>query len=118
MRTTAGCASVIDKTATIVQEYVKKLRYSCFGSEFVAAMAKNDKLEKVDRVVGDQWNAVRIKLGLHDENHCFVRAAMVSTDKLLVAEETHFCDCRRDLKKHAQAESVLSTRSCSLTKSA
>ncbi len=118
MQITAGARLVLDKTRKIAQEYTSKLSGPCFGNKFLAVMATSDKFEWVDRVAGNDWKAIRIKLRLHDENNSFVRAAMASRDKLLVAEEADFNDRRRDLKKHAEVTVCLAREAVELTKSA
>ena len=118
MQVTVDARLVLDKTRKIAKEYESKLPCQCFGMAFLATMAKYNKFELVNRVGGDQWKTVRIKLRLHDEDHCFVRAAMAFRDKLLVAEEAHFSDRRRDLRKHAEVTVCLAHEAVERTKSA
>lgn len=94
MRDTPEMQLVLDRTKKIQQEYENKVPDpNSFGKVFVIHMLTTQgKTNIVDRAKGSEWHRVRVSLseaGMHSEDLDFVRAAMMSDDKVFVAEEAH-----------------------------
>ena len=118
MMDTVNARLVLDDTQKISAEYGRKMKAECLGRAFVAKMMKDDKIERVARAGGDSWKRARLQLKLHTEDQDFVRAAMASRDKLLVAEEADFHRRRAALKAHAEVLLHSAEEAVELTKAA
>jgi hypothetical protein len=82
---------VVDEGGHIESEYNERMRFGSIGQELVRHLALNGRLSRYPW--RPDWRALRIALGSFDKgDHKFVRTAIASKSKRLVAEEAHWSD--------------------------
>jgi hypothetical protein len=85
---------VMDERGTIRSEYERKMQAQDLGLRIIVELLNAQRLRLVPTLKdGDGWKKPRIALQqakLHKEDRAFVRTAMVSESRILIADEDDF----------------------------